>query len=195
MKYYDSCFIGIPIPTIYYNKLTYISDITRNISDKISVVDFHTSHITLYYMGKQSEDILRHTKSIVKRHITLLRKNSLQATGMGYFNKRNPRVIYIDVLTQDMLHNFRQTISQRLTNLAPENNKKEFHPHITVGRIKGYEVQKEFKKNLDLLMDAYAKVYIDFIIEHVCIFGIDREAKVKQRKLSIIDVLITEKVG
>lgn len=107
-------------------------------------------HLTLRFLG----DITRaQGKSIAE---AMHDAAALQPTpiklgvgGLGAFpNKRNPRVIWVGLTPHEGLNRVQQAIDRAAVELGIEEEKREWAPHLTLGRVKFVEKHSPLLKRL-----------------------------------------------
>ena len=92
-------------------------------------------HLTLRFLGncdgKQFNDILDALKQVNVNNF------SLSPEGVGYFPpRRNPRVLWVGVRHSPELNALRKSIDKNLSSIGIPQERKKFHPHITVARMR-----------------------------------------------------------
>ena len=106
-------------------------------------------HLTLKFLGEVDPEIVSELAesldSAAKTHAGF----ELRLHGLGCFpNQRNPRVIWCGIEGEtERLSEIHQAVETACTSFgfAPEN--RQYHPHLTLGRVKG-------KRNLQPLLDC-----------------------------------------
>ncbi len=95
-------------------------------------------HLTLKFLGNVDTALKEKVESKLQ-HITLNRRPFwLRYNGLGCFpNTSNPRIIWIgcNPLSSDF-EKLHRSIENACTEIGFEREKREFHPHITIGRVK-----------------------------------------------------------
>ncbi len=96
------------------------------------------AHITLHFLGEvepENAQLLRLAlPDVVARHDAF----ALRTADLGVFpNMRRPRVLWLGLYgPAHRLHSLRDAIATVLKELEFEVEDKEFHPHITLGRVR-----------------------------------------------------------
>ncbi len=105
--------------------------------DHINWVDPLNYHITLKFLG-DVEDYFVNSLTLVLEHIAQkFPIFALKCYRLGYFGKRNqPRIIWYGFKRHPVLDNLQVSVEKALIDLGFEPEEKEFHPHLTLARIK-----------------------------------------------------------
>lgn len=131
------CFVGIPLPENYQSGLGDIrQDWEKELDSRIAWTKQGNWHLTLYFLGEISEGILEDVKTRLDR--VDMEKFSLQARGGGFFPpNREPRVVWLGVHKGGQeCAELASKVENALLPLGFEKSKKEFRPHLTLGRVK-----------------------------------------------------------
>ena len=131
-------FIAIDLDAPLKKNLEVLIDELRPNGKNIRWVTAEAMHLTLKFLGEVADQDIPGTAtalaSVVKNHQTF----SLVLRGTGWFppGRKNPRVIWAGVLEGACLKNLQQDIESAMEKLGFEREKREFHPHLTLGRVK-----------------------------------------------------------
>lgn len=104
-------------------------------------------HLTVVFMGNIREEDVSPISEFVGGVCSRYGPFTMALKGMGCFpNRRNPRVLWLGVEgTLERMSRFRDDIQQGLTPFGIQEEKRDFRPHLTLGRFK-----KPLKKSGDL---------------------------------------------
>ena len=96
-------------------------------------------HATIKFLGDVQENVLPSVLSIIKKSIVKFPHFLLNYQGIGCFpNMRNPNVIWIGCHNADgTLEQIKNTLDDELEVFGFVKEKRNFSPHITLGRVKG----------------------------------------------------------
>ena len=132
-------FIAVPVPPETAEKLRAAQDLLRRAGPGVKWVDTSTLHITLKFLGSVERDRLNATWQSVEEGLDGGEPFTMRCRGIGAFpNKRRPRVVWAGVAEG----------AAELTDLAVrvdracgehnfEQEGRPFHPHVTLGRVRG----------------------------------------------------------
>lgn len=132
MKDFSSYFIGTPLPQRYQQDFEDLQTDVSQISPLFKTTHPKTSHITICYLGKQSQSTLPEIAENVKKHLEILKGVKLKIGGLGYFGEDKPRILFVDVQYPPELNEFNKLISKSLSVYSAADNDLPFHPHVTV---------------------------------------------------------------
>jgi 2'-5' RNA ligase len=95
-------------------------------------------HLTLKFLGEIKEEKVPEIESILDRAVRNHQPFSLKIKGTGYFplKKKIPRVLWTGVEADETLFSLQQRLESELEKVGFPREKREFHPHLTLGRVK-----------------------------------------------------------
>ena len=131
------CFIGLPLDEEYQEKLESIVKKSKIIlSSKISWTKKGNWHLTLCFLG----DLPNTKVDVLKNRLKDIKFPSFELkAGLGGFfpSLKRPKVMWVGLEKgTEESKELAQKISNILNKLNIEFDKKEFIPHLTIGRIK-----------------------------------------------------------
>ena len=96
-------------------------------------------HLTLKFLGEVSEDKITQVKSVLANIVKDYPSFQLSLKGTGSFppGARHPRVIWIGIDLNETLQNIQTRLENELHKIRFPKEKRIFHPHLTLGRVKG----------------------------------------------------------
>ena len=153
-------FIAIKIP---FTKN--ISEISQRIKvdlidEKIKWVEEWNLHITILFLGDTDENDIRRINDKFFMGLKEFKSFALNLTGIGVFkNVYNPKAIWLGVEESKNLKDLYKFIIGTLISLGIEIQRRDFKPHITIGRTKFIKN----KNNLKNLVERFKEKEIDQI--------------------------------
>lgn len=115
--------------------------------EKIKWVETQNIHITLKFLGETDESIVSEIKNVIENAVSGIEKFEFKIDGAGIFaSKKSPRVIWFGISKHPVLKKLYEAIDSGLENLGFERDKRNFSPHLTIGRIK-------YIKEIEILED------------------------------------------
>lgn len=96
-----------------------------------------TLHLTLKFLGDVDEDVLDAVVEAVGRAAREVDPFTLETGSLGAFpTPRRPRVLWLGVEPERVLFDLQEAAESELEKLGFPRERRRFHPHITLGRIR-----------------------------------------------------------
>ncbi|MGC8516642.1 MAG: RNA 2',3'-cyclic phosphodiesterase [Candidatus Acidifodinimicrobium sp.] len=151
-------FIALEIPGKERDTLDRVSkEIAKSVHG--SFVDKEKMHVTIRFLGDTdiSEDrIVNAIESINKGF-----KREIDISGLdAFYHGGLPSILFFKVATE--LNDINTAISSQL-NIEPD---RDFHPHITICRLKG-------ENNVESIKERYSKFRLSFVSNGLALFNSD----------------------
>jgi 2'-5' RNA ligase len=107
-------------------------------------------HITLKFLGNVEEAKLHSLENRLEEVLSPFSAFNMTYRGVGCFpNQHHPRVVWIGAENEDgTLRRIQETIEGVAGSFGFQREEREFHPHITIGRVKGSKNLKELVSEL-----------------------------------------------
>ena len=154
-------FVAVLLPDEVRKSLVTVANTLRQGAGRASWVRQENLHLTLRFLGNVERPALENLAQTLRTQYTATSPVVLRLKGTGTFpNLRRPSVVWagLEVLSGDL--NLWRTLAEdaaRQIGLAPE--KKGFHPHITLARIRDPRhigaLPEQLKKTSSLKGDAF----------------------------------------
>lgn len=94
-------------------------------------------HLTLKFLGETPEPQITQIGEIVSQAAAHTAAFELRMVGLGAFpNVHRPGVILAGIEAADTLHTLATTLESNLEPLGFRRESREFHPHLTLARVK-----------------------------------------------------------
>ncbi len=120
---------------------------------RISWVRSKSVHLTLKFLGDVKTELLPDIEKLIENCALKVSPFELVSTVTGGFpNLRKPRILWIGLDGGEQLEQLQRNIDNTLSSLGFERERKRFHPHLTVGRVKSIDRGSglnEYFKNYD----------------------------------------------
>jgi 2'-5' RNA ligase len=105
-------------------------------------------HVTIEFIGEYDESF----QNILKEKLSGIRGGRFQAvfTGIGTFpsGRKDPGIIWIGIHENGEMKKLYDSVHKAVTELNVKTDEREFHPHLTIGRLKS-SPSPEFLTNLE----------------------------------------------
>jgi 2'-5' RNA ligase len=147
-------FIAIDLdPVIKRNLTDFLGRLKKLGPKNISWVREEGMHLTLKFLGEIEESQASPISKILCSVSKKCPRFSLSVRGTGYFpaNPKYLRVLWVGVEEQPVLMGLQNELESELEKLSFAREKRTFHPHLTLGRVRApsnlNEVLEELEKN------------------------------------------------
>ncbi|HEY4789319.1 MAG TPA: RNA 2',3'-cyclic phosphodiesterase [Bacteroidales bacterium] len=128
-------FIAVDIsPTPEIRNL--IADLKQNLRGlDLKYTEINNYHITLSFLG-EIPDV--EVNAICKDlGMIIFNRIELSLAGLGVFKSgSNPQVVWIGIKTDDNFIKLWEHVNQTISNYGFKTDKREFSPHLTIGRVR-----------------------------------------------------------
>lgn len=115
---------------------------------KIKFVEDHNLHFTLKFFGDVEDDLL--AKIEEKLSEISFTPFIIELKTVGYFTPDYPRVLWIGAEKGgEELRELSSLIDDKMSSLGFQREKREFSPHLTIGRIKYVKNRRAFSEKID----------------------------------------------
>jgi RNA 2',3'-cyclic 3'-phosphodiesterase len=96
-------------------------------------------HLTLIFLGEVEENFLNKVKEQLTSAVKTVKSFEANLNGIGAFpSQRSPRIIWIGMdKGKDEAIDLQATVEKPLITIGYKPEDRKFHPHLTVGRVKG----------------------------------------------------------
>lgn len=129
-------FVAVDLPGEIRDQFGAVQDELRQSRARLTLVGIESMHITLKFIGEVSGSQVPHITAAlekVEEHTFLLPVGLITAN-----SQRAPRVIWAETGDSGDCRRLAGTIDDTLSLLGFEPEKRRFHPHITLARVKQY---------------------------------------------------------
>lgn len=95
-------------------------------------------HLTLKFLGEILEAEAARISSVLEGAAARHKSFMLALEGTGTFppGRREPRVLWVGIAPEPALLALQEDIEKEMAQLGYEREKRPFHPHLTLGRVK-----------------------------------------------------------
>ncbi len=131
-------FIAIKLPDFIKKVLKDTQKTMLENGIKAKYISPENMHLTLKFLGNIDSDLLPEIKKTLTRSAQYVKPIRLSLKGIGAFpNSRSPKVIWAGINGETQkLATLHAKLEQRLSKLGIREEKREFHGHLTLARIK-----------------------------------------------------------
>lgn len=144
------CFIAIEIPEMIKRDIGELIEFLRKYNVDVKWVIHENIHITLKFLGNTSETLLPRIYESLSHMVLSYKTFCIKISGIGVFpNRKYPRVIWTGIEDTEILKRLQKDIEDSMTMLGFKREDKEFHPHLTLGRVKSQKGMPHLMNELD----------------------------------------------
>ncbi len=139
------------------SKLAAVQEVLKKSGAPIKWVKPENIHLTLRFLGyilrPQLKDVFKATDESIKRIVPF----SLSFSGLGAFSKLdNPRVVWVGVKEgKETLFRINVNLERILKRNGFPAEEREYHPHLTLGRVKSSQNKAQLIGAVKLEKDCF----------------------------------------
>ncbi len=111
----------------------------RQTKAEVKWVNENSFHLTMKFLGEITEQELGQVVTNMEIVARQTRPFSLECRSTGYFpEKGTPRVLWAGVVLTEELKALQQKLELALEKIGFPKEERDFHPHLTLGRVKSH---------------------------------------------------------
>ena len=135
-------FLGINFPVAAVRRMVdearALSKVTAQAGFDVAWVPAANIHLTLKFLGGIPADSVEAVRGRLARGLVAHEPFELEARGLGAFpDARRPRILWVGVRPSAPLAALQQEVESWMEELGFAREERDFHPHLTIGRVKG----------------------------------------------------------
>ncbi len=131
-------FISLPLPS---DAQATMCDIQQTLKSHNADVQWEAAeklHMTLKFLGNVDRSLIEELESTLKASLQTVQAFDLVFQSLGCFpSLASPRVIWIGAEMKPELSDLHHRVEDACHRLGFEKENRIFHPHVTLGRVKG----------------------------------------------------------
>lgn len=136
--------------------------------ERIKWVEPHNMHITLKFFGETEEEKVPDISSVIKKVSDKQGKFQFKLKGIGIFGSAyNPRLIWFGIENNEQLKILGNELINRLDKAGFANDRQNFVPHLTIGRIRELQHKRSFQSKIDQFNGLDIQ---NVHVEKICLF-------------------------
>lgn len=142
-------FIALPLPPETLRTLAAMQSTLRASGADVRWTAIDSIHLTLKFLGEVSPEVIPDLSRALRSSLTMHRRLALRAEGLGAFPSPGaPRIVWCGISGETAeLERLQNSVEGVCCGLGFPPEERSFHPHLTLGRVKG-------KKNLKSLCEC-----------------------------------------
>lgn len=144
-------FIAVEIPEGVQAQIGQLQQKFKNLQGNIKLVKSENIHLTLKFLGDIDQSQLNKIKEKIDDTAKISKKFEIKICGIGVFPKLDfPRIIWVGIEDDEKhIEKIYQNLEDGLSKIGFEKEKRAFHSHLTIARIKYLKDKVELKKILE----------------------------------------------
>lgn len=122
-------------------------------------------HLTLHFLGEQDKESIQKIMEIMEEIVSPYKKVKLRLGRLGFFpNKFRPRVLWVSTeeIRDQTIENLQKELGRKLEKFNITIDSRPWHPHITLGRIKG-PIETKLIQNIKIPFAEWEVCLIELI--------------------------------
>jgi 2'-5' RNA ligase len=152
-------FFGLPLPHELLEDVSTVTDRLKERYPGVTVPRTEGLHITLHFFGERDDKEAEELKKVLLAPEVTLPAVEARFSEVGAFPPGGlPRVIFADIGEgRRTIISLQEILSGALTRagLAVPDEKRPYHPHLTLGRVKYGSIDRTFLKGLALPLQPF----------------------------------------
>jgi len=130
-------FVALELSDEVRERLTELLKRLRQTNAAVKWVEPENLHLTLKFLGEVQEEQIEAVVEALKIVAQVTEPFPFTVRGVGGFpDLRRPRVLWVGVEPTPPLMRLQQIVEQAMEQLGFPPEERDFHPHITLGRVK-----------------------------------------------------------
>lgn len=162
-------FIAIDLPDEIKNRITVLLEDLASRSKGVKWIKRQGMHITLKFLGeisfRQSEEVILSLQRIAEKKSRFFIK--IKGTGAFPEDRRLPRILWTGIEENKDLDLLQKDVEKELDLIGFPKEKRQFHPHLTLGRVKSAE---EIDKALSFLKREEKTVFGEWETDRITFY-------------------------
>ncbi|MEA3504918.1 MAG: RNA 2',3'-cyclic phosphodiesterase [Bacteroidota bacterium] len=151
-------FVAISLPVSKENRERFFDMQNSFRGDKIKWIDIDNAHLTLKFFGNTREDNIKNICEMLDEATAVSKSFVLEVSRLGVFgSKYKPRVIWIGFENSEELLFLENQIHIELQKIGFENDRQNFVPHLTMGRINSIWDKNDFQNAMDRYRETFSQ--------------------------------------
>lgn len=164
-------FVAIQLPAEVKNQIGHtIAQLRKEIGEgKITWVDPAIYHLTLKFLGDVEAEDLKNIGKSISDVASTLTAFEMEVSTFGVFPTiRKPRVMWIGLFEKSgALNALKIALDKSLEPLGFEVERRKFHPHITVGRVRRSASRRDVSDLVPMLEHFSVDYLATFLVDRI----------------------------
>ena len=162
-------FIAIDLDREIKGRLSSLVNALDRGDRKIKWIKDQGMHLTLKFLGDISPDQREKIERALDKIAAGSESFEMNLSGTGYFPpyRKRPRILWCGIEAGGSLKAIQASVESEMERLGFPREKREFHPHITLGRIK---IPQGLDPVIDAMEDYSGRPFGSMTVKHLTLF-------------------------
>jgi len=163
-------FIAVEIPAPIHQAIQQKTESIRKTLGNLLVrwVAMDNMHLTLKFLGDVSPVNVDSLTQMLRAEADSISAFDMHLSGLGSFpNPRRPRVLFVGIQAPAGLQALQRGIESACARLSYESEARDFHPHLTIGRVRreiSTSDQQKIRRTLEeIKIDSLGTARVDSV--------------------------------
>ncbi len=145
-------FIALELTSEIHDELDQLQQKLKAACADVNWVNPRGIHLTLKFLGSISLELIEEVKKTVEAAAKTYSCFTITLAALGAFpNQEYPRVIWVGIEDDNKSKELAEDLKERLINLGFLPEKRDFNPHLTLGRARSSANRENLKELLTTL--------------------------------------------
>lgn len=168
-------FIAIDIPEQIKEEISDLIEILKKYDADVKWIQPDNLHLTLKFLGETSDTLPEKIRESLLPIVSSYEPFFISIRSTGVFpHEKHPRVLWIGIVDSDRLQSLKGDIDQKLSSVGFPMDDKNFHPHLTLGRVRSNKGMLSLMKDFRMF---HEKFFGDCIVDRIKLMKSDLKPK------------------
>ncbi len=136
----ERLFVAAEIPEAIVEEIISLRNEVFDATNRVKWEPKEKYHITLKFLGDTSDVLIPQIKESLSRTFETWHKVPTAFTRFGvFFRNGAPKILWAGFEPTEDLIGIHAEVEEALTEFGFDKEKRRFHPHLTIARLKGFE--------------------------------------------------------
>ncbi|MCX8118052.1 MAG: RNA 2',3'-cyclic phosphodiesterase [Desulfobacterota bacterium] len=165
-------FLAIELPEALRERIEEVQKELRSTPADVRWVRPEQIHLTLKFFGNIEASRIESILQAIEEPLKTTPPASIEVQGMGAFpNLNHPRVVWVGIKEEGkILISLQKRLEERLRKVGFKPEDRDFHPHLTLGRVRSNRGREELIRGMERHRD---EIFGAFRMEKAVLFKSD----------------------
>jgi RNA 2',3'-cyclic 3'-phosphodiesterase len=168
-------FIAIDLPEQIKEEISELIEILKKYDADVKWIIPGNLHLTLKFLGSTADTLPEKIRDSLLPVVSSYEPFYITIEGTGVFpGEKRPRVLWTGIVDSDHLKALRDSIDRTLSLLGFPKDVNNFHPHLTLGRVRTQQGMISLMKEL---RNSHEKLFGKFLVDRIKLMKSDLKPK------------------